>query len=395
MWSGSPAPASRKVGLRVLAICEYPSLNGGEQSLLEAARCLPADRVRWLFAAPPTGPLADRVRAAGWDLEPLECTDRQGRRVPREVLRARLAELMRRHRPDVVHANSVSMSRLAGPVVCDMGVAGVGHLRDIVRLSAAAACDLAAHRRLLAVSAATRDWYGACGVPLDRIEVEYNGVDLERFAPRAPSGYLHTQLGIARSARLVGSIGQIGVRKGTDLFLAAAARVVAAVPDVHFLVVGRRYSQKPESCAFEQQVLRQAAHGVLAGRVHFLDVRSDIDRLLNELAVYVHAARQEPLGRVLLESAAAGLPVVATDVGGTREIFGTDPPSAVLVPAGAAELLARAVCDVLSSAALRRELGGAARRRAEAAFDLRRAAARLLGHYVELADPASGRHAVS
>ena len=155
--------------------------------------------------------------------------------------------------------------------------------------------------------------------------------------------------------------------------------------DVHFLIVGRRYSQKDEARAFEQRVRQQANCRVLRGRVHSLGVRTDIDCLLRELTVYVHAARQEPLGRVLLESAATGLPVVATDVGGTREIFDTYPPSALLVPPDAVEQLAQSIHHALSNSVLRHDLGRAARRRAETTFDVREAAVRLADHYSEIA----------
>jgi glycosyltransferase involved in cell wall biosynthesis len=218
-----------------------------------------------------------------------------------------------------------------------------------------------------------------------RIVVEYNGVDLDRFCPRPPAGYLHAELGIDRQARLVSTIGQLGLRKGTDVFVAAAERIAESLSDVHFLIVGQRYSQKAESCAFEQQVHQQADRGVLRGRVHFLGVRADLDRLLREMTVYVHAARQEPLGRVLLEAAATGLPVVATDVGGTREIFDTHWPSALLVPPDAVEQLAQSIQRVLSDAVLQHDLGQAARRRAEAMFDVRDAAVRLANQYAEIA----------
>ncbi len=52
--------------MRVLVLCEYPSLNGGEHSLLAVAKCLQRQCVEWLFAAPPAGPLADYLHQAGW-----------------------------------------------------------------------------------------------------------------------------------------------------------------------------------------------------------------------------------------------------------------------------------------------------------------------------------------
>ncbi|MHB8972017.1 MAG: glycosyltransferase family 4 protein [Pirellulaceae bacterium] len=372
--------------MRVLVLCEYPSLNGGEHSLLEVAKCFDRQRVEWIFAAPATGPLAVALQRGGWSHVPWLCANAQGQRPPQAVLRTQLAELVARHRPDLVHANSVSMSRLAGPVVRELNVPSLGHLRDIVKLSKRACADLACHDRLLAVSAATRDWYQSSGVIQTDVRVEYNGVDLVRFCPRSPSGYLHAELGLDCNLRLIGTIGQIGQRKGTDVFLAAMSCVAEQVADVHFLLVGQRYSQKDEACAFEERVRRASVSGALRGRVHWLGVRDDIDGLLNELTLYVHAARQEPLGRVLLESAAAGLAVVATDVGGTREIFlaGVE-PSALLVPAEKADSLAESVRQLLDCPALRRELGRTARQRAEAAFDVRQTARRLESHYFEVA----------
>ncbi len=233
--------------MRVLVLCEYPSLNGGEHSLLEVARCLDRQRVELIFAAPPLGPLAAALQREGWPHLAWLCTNTQGQRLPPSGLRERLTELIRHSDPDVVHANSVSMSRLAGPVVQEINRPSVGHLRDIVKLSAASISQLACHRRLLAVSAATRDWYQRMGLAGADIRVEYNGVDLIRFHPRSPSGYLHAELGIDRSLRLIGTIGQIGLRKGTDVFLSAMHRVAERLPDVHFLLVGQRYSQKEEA----------------------------------------------------------------------------------------------------------------------------------------------------
>ena len=95
----------------------------------------------------------------------------------------------------------------------------------------------------------------------------------------------------------------------------------------------------------------------------------------------VHPARQEPLGRVLLEAAASGVAIVATDVGGTPEIFPPSSGAARLVAPDDAEALAEAILAVAGDPALRAQLSAAARRRAEAAFDHRQATANLVRHY--------------
>jgi glycosyltransferase involved in cell wall biosynthesis len=366
---------------RVLILCEYGSLNGGERSLLAVLDDVRAAGFDVTVAAPPAGPLAEAAHGRGIPLVPLRLHDASGRRVSLGACRQLVRGAVDRAGPDLIHANSLSMGRLAGPVAAELGIPSLGHLRDIVRLNRAAAIDLSRNRRLVAVSQATRDWYLQARLSAEKIFVLYNGVDLRRFQPRPATGYLHRELNIPADAPLVGSIGQIGIRKGLHALAQAAPMVLTAVPATHFVVVGRRYSDKPEARQYERDLRQMTAVEPLAGRFHFLGLRDDVERLLNEFHVLAHAARQEPLGRVLLEAAASGTPVVATDVGGTREIFPADAQAAILVPVDAPETMAQAIVGLLHDPARRCVLRGAARQRAESAFDAHRSAERLVTHY--------------
>jgi len=333
-------------------------------------------------AAPPAGPLADALRKRDVDLLPFDVGP-SGKRPSLATRRETLAELLRRRRPDLLHANSLSMGRLSGPVARVLGIPSLAHLRDVLRLSRRAVGDLNAHTRLLAVSAATRDFHVTQGLNATKTQVLFNGVDLTEFRPRAPTGYLHRELRLAPQAKLLGTIGQIGLRKGQDVLARGAALVAGQRDDAHFLIVGERFSEKEESRRFEAE-LRRAARGVLAGRLHLLGRRDDIPRLLKELTLLVHPARQEPLGRVLLEAAASGTPTVATDVGGTPEVFPPVSAAAVLIPPDDADALAAAIVALLDDAPRRRAIGRAARQRAEQAFDARETTAGLLAHYNEV-----------
>jgi glycosyltransferase involved in cell wall biosynthesis len=370
----------------VLLLCEYATLGGGERSMLATL-----DGVRQAGFAPavlasPEGPLADALRARDVEVLPWALRDAAGERLPLDRLREELNRLLRRRQPDLLHANSLSMSRLSGPVAADLQLPSIGHLRDIVGLSGQAVADLNCHSRLLAVSQATRQFHVAAGLAADKVHVLHSGVDLEQFRPRSPSGYLHRELGVPPEAPLIGTIGQISLRKGQDVLARAALRLADRLPDVHYLIVGRRHSQKAESRSFEAQ-LRAAAGGPLAGRFHFLGARDDVAKILGELTLLVHPARQEPLSRVLLESAAAGVAVIATDVGGTREIFPPPSHSARLVPPDDPDALAAAIEELVGDAGLRSRLAAAARRRVEEAFDLGRAAEGLVQHYREFTSP--------
>jgi len=365
----------------VLVLCEYASLNGGERSLLSVIDGIREEGFDILVAAPPAGPLAGRLAERDIRLIPLALHDQTSCRLPPEECRGRIRAAIARSRPDLVHANSLSMSRLSGPVSAGLHVPSIGHLRDIIKLNAPAIADLNRHCRLLAVSRATHDWYVAAGLDGEKTHVVYNGVDLRRFCPRPATGFLHRELGLPSGVPLVGAIGQIGMRKGLHVLAAAASHVAEQVPDVHFVVVGKRYSQKQEALDYETELIRAASMQPLAGRFHFLGLRGDVPFLLNEFTILAHAARQEPLGRVLLEAAASGTPVVATNVGGTQEIFPDSSAAAELVPVDDPQSLCAAITRLLEDYQMRRRMGKLARCRAEEAFDARAAASKLVAQY--------------
>jgi len=369
---------------KLLLLCEYPTLGGGERSMLATLEGIEASGFSPAVICPPQGPLADALRRLDVDVLPFEPRSAAGQRLDQPRLREEMARLLGHHRGDLLHANSLSMGRLSGPVAAELQMPSIAHLRDIVKLSRQAVADLSRHARLLAVSRAAADFHTAAGVPPQKTRVLYNGVDLAEFRPRPGSGYLHRQLRLPPDALLVGTIGQICLRKGQDVLVRAAAEVAGKLKNVHYLIVGARHSEKEESRRFEAD-LNAAATGPLAGRLHFLGFRDDVEQILCELALLVHPARQEPLGRVLLEAAAAGAAVVATDVGGTGEIFPPESRAARLVPPDDAGALAAAIRQLVADRALRRRLSRAARRRAEEAFDIRDATAALLAHYREVA----------
>ena len=370
----------------VLVICEYASLNGGERSLLSVMDRIRDDGFYISVAAPPTGDLAVELRNKSIVVREFITEDASGSRPTQDELRRRLADVIKQVSPDLVHANSLSVSRLVGPVARELGIPSCGHLRDILRLSSRAVSDLNCNSRLLAVSHATRDWHVNQGLKASKTFVLYNGVDLDEFRPRSPTGYLHKELGLQGDELLIGTIGQLGIRKGLDIFLKAVRDVASELSDAHVLIIGQRFSNKQESIDFESDLRRMAREEPLTDRVHFCGWRRDISRLLNELTVLGHPARQEPLGRVLLEAAASGVPIVATDVGGTREIFPLDVFAAKLVAVDSVEALGNAIREVMTDSELRTQMAVAARKRIEERFDASRAAANLAEHYRQVSN---------
>jgi glycosyltransferase involved in cell wall biosynthesis len=372
----------------VLILCEYGTLNGGERSMLATLPGISRAGYEILVTVPTSSwPLGHALRERGIEVVPFHWVDRQApfgsnNHLPIDVRRDRLVVIIRNRRPALIHANSLSMGRLAGPVAADFGVPGISHIRDIVSTSRQYIADLNRNDRLLAVSEATRNFHVAKGVDSNRINVLYNGVDTAQFRPVLPTGYLHDDLGLPREFLLLGTIGQIGLRKGLDTIPLVLSLLGHDMP-IAWLLVGERFSTKDEVQYLEAQ-LRNLAKGAFAGKLFFLGNRDDVDRILPELTLLVHPARQEPLGRVLLEAAAAGLAIVATDVGGTREIFPAESDAAVLVPPDDPAGMARAISELLRDPARRVRLGANARRRIESHFTIERATAGLLRHYEQV-----------
>jgi glycosyltransferase involved in cell wall biosynthesis len=352
-------------------------------------------RFEFVAIAPQSGRLAEALSVRGIPIRDWSPYDSSGQRLPMSDIESLLKRIVESLQPALLHANSLAMGRLTGRLASGLEIPTTSHLRDIVKLTAGAITDLNGNRKLIAVSNATRDFHVAQGINASRLTVIHNGIDLELFQPRNPTGYLHTELclptddglidesGIEserlirlQSPQLIATIGQIGLRKGQNILAAAAPLIVAKVPQAHFLLIGERTSQKQESIEFEKSIARQFADSGLSSHLHMLGHRDDIPSIFNEVDLLIHPANQEPFGRVLLEASASGTPIVATNVGGTAEIV-LDGTTGLLVPPRNPESLASAAIELLTNEKKASGVRFASRERAISEFPIFRAAERL------------------
>lgn len=202
-----------------------------------------------------------------------------------------------------------------------------------------------------------------------RIEVVFNGIDTDRFAPRPDDGRLRAELGLPADAPIALGIGRLEPVKGYDVMVRAAARLDAAgAPAGTRVVIAGDGSHRPALMALAEQL------GV-AGRVHWLSWRDDVEALHRAASLFTMSSRSEGTSISLLEAMSAGLCPVVTDVGGNRDVLGPDLASQ-LVPSDDPDALARAWASVLSDPARRTELGLDARRRVVEGFGVRQAVAK-------------------
>jgi glycosyltransferase involved in cell wall biosynthesis len=214
------------------------------------------------------------------------------------------------------------------------------------------------------------------GVPASRLTRIYSAVDADAYAGRCDREAFRSELGLpADAAQVCGVIAQLIPRKGHRHLLAALPRIVERLPRLHVVLFGRG----PE----EDALRRRCADLGIAAQVHFAGFRSDLPALLGCLDLVVHPAEREGLGVALLQAAAAGVPVVATDAGGIPEVV-ADGVSGLLVPPAEPGALADAVLRVLSDPGLVRRLGTSGRRLVAERFSIPAMAAAYLGLYRSL-----------
>jgi glycosyltransferase involved in cell wall biosynthesis len=226
-------------------------------------------------------------------------------------------------------------------------------LGGLARALARMGCD----RAVATSQAVARDFAGRSRRLRDRTTVVYPGVELERFDPgRATPG-----------APRAGVIGYLSAVKRTDLALEVARRVSAAEPGFELEVVGRAQYTEADF-AYERELNeRVRADGELGRCVSFVGYEPDVPGRLARLGLLLHCRPDEPFGIVLIEAMAAGVPVVAPDAAGPREIV-DDGETGLLYEPGDADHAAELVLRLIRDPSEARRIAAAARAAVERRF---------------------------
>jgi glycosyltransferase involved in cell wall biosynthesis len=191
------------------------------------------------------------------------------------------------------------------------------------------------------------------GVSADKVTVIPNGLDLRAFSPA----------GTRDRRRHVLVVANLRPEKGYDVLIDAAALVLQRYPDAHFHCVGTG----PELPALER---RMAERGVMHAFT-ILGSRDDVPARLAAADIFVLPSRTESMPNSVLEAMAAGLPVVASAVGGVPEIIRDEHTGLLCVP-GDAPALAERLCRLMADPDLANRLGDAARRETHACYSFDR-----------------------
>ena len=366
------APGALPVRFRVLHVDSERPWRGGENQILLLLLRQRAAGDEPVLAAPADSAIALRAAEEGIPVEPVPM---RGTWDLSAVLA--LARLHRALRPHVVHwhaarahALGVLAARLAPVPVrilsrrVDFPVRGsLGS-----RLLYANPAD-----RILAISEGVRGALVRSGVAPGRIRVVPSGIDLAPFDAPVDRAALRARLGIDPRTLLVLNVAALAPHKSQTTLLHAMARLGDRVPDLRLWIAGEGPLQA-------QLAAEHAALG-LGERVRFLGFRGDVSDLMRAADLFCISSWLEGLGTSILDAMAAGLPVVATRVGGIPEAV-TGGETGLLVPPRDPERLSEAIAMLAADEEMRASMGRRARTRVRA-FSADRTAERTRTVYEE------------
>lgn len=285
-----------------------------------------------------------------------------------------LLRLFRRERPAIVHTHTSKagvLGRLAAwlsavPVVVHTphGHVFYGHFTAVLSRAFVLVERVLARltTRLIALTEAERDDHLERGVGrADRFTVIPSGIDLERYrSVRRTPALRPAWFPCPPGSLVVGSVGWLTPVKGHRFLIEAAAQLKPTFPTLHIVLVGSGGLQAELSALADRLGIKDS--------VHFLGERDDVDVCLSVMNLFVLPSLNEGMGRALVEAMAAGLPVIASRVGGVPALI-EHGRTGLLVPAGDPGALAQAIRQVLDRPDWARQMGQAASQSIGRRFD--------------------------
>jgi len=213
--------------------------------------------------------------------------------------------------------------------------------------------------------------------PASKISFLGNGIDTERFAPPSADSRraARAALGFGENDFVIGSVGRLVYEKGFGELFGAAETVRAAQPQARFLVIGPEENDQNDAIPSER--IRELA---TRGIVLFTGMRTEMSRYYAAMDLFVLPSHREGIPRACMEAAASGLPVIASNIRGCREVV-VNEVTGILVPVRDPAKLADAIKQVMSDLTAAHSMGEKGRRHIVENFDQRQVLGRLREFY--------------
>lgn len=278
---------------------------------------------------------------------------------------SRIARAARQHRVDLVQSTLSTASWWSGWLETFGGPKSVGHVQGFT--------SAAWHRRqshLLAVSGAVRDDMVEQGIPREKITVLMNALEADEFRPQRDPLAVRSDFGADASTPVVGTFAHLSVKKGYRELFAAMPRVLAAVPNAQFWIMG----QGPLRDELEQT----ARDGGFLKQVRFAGFRRDACDVMNAIDVMALPSHREPCALAYIEAALLSKPIVACRAGGAPESI-AEGETGLLATVGDSREIGEAILTLLENRDTAARMGRAGHDRAREVFSWSRFTSTLEG----------------
>jgi glycosyltransferase involved in cell wall biosynthesis len=351
---------------RVLYIHHERALGGAPLSLLYLIKALDRSKYEPRVICLRDGPAAELYRKEGLkvaivngpDLSHTELVWYRWSRFPMLLLRLlrsiplffrlrrKIAEWTAQSQETIVHLNSSTL--VTGAFAAhSLGLPVVWHIREPlasgylgVRRALLQLSIKRLARKVIAISEHDARQLGNSPALRQKLEIIHNFVDFHHFDHRLPCGPIHRELEIPINCPMILFLGGSTRVKGFEILVKALPAILGGSRHLHVLIAGE---VEPEVEARVCDLLRDDE---LKKRIHFLGSRQDIPQLLADSRILLFPSTVPHFARPVIEAAAMAKPSIASDLGGVRELIVSN-ETGILVPAGDARALARAVIELL------------------------------------------------
>jgi len=381
--------------IRILHTETYTHVAGGQRGLLDLVTYMDKERFEPIVLLQGPGKLKEGldkvgVRTVVRRLEPfrnrwLPFSWRLGVPACRKVIQE--------VQPDVVHSNHLYVGRYSGRAAQELGVPALVTLRLVHEPEAWDRWNrwetMRIHRKVVSNSLEGMRVHESDPLLAGKLMAIPNGIDLERFRPHPDALQLRREeggrLGIPENAIVIAQVASLIPQKGCDLLLEAFLRLAATEPRLHLVFVGGSFG-----CTDSGPDLRKKARQAgMAERIHLTNFVWDVPEFLNLADISVLASRErEGLPRALIEAMACGNPIVATRVGGNKELV-PEGRNGTLIEPGSADALEAALRPLVADPELRQSQGAEGLKLAQERYGIRRMIREYEEVYEELAQDSS------
>lgn len=334
---------------KVIHVLSDMKVGGAGRWLLNLLKASDRGRYEIKVVLPAGSILTDIIRDAGYGVIPVE--GMRDRSFDRGTI-LQLYRIFKSEKPRIVHTHASLSARIAAKTA---GVKAVVHTKHCIDAPKRGAAKLAGalinsrlSDRIIAVSEAVKQNVVASGIPENKVEVIYGGIEEIREISAQEREKLRERLGIGSEDVVVGMVARLAEVKGHVYFIEAADIISKTVDNVKFLIAGTGPKEK--------ELKELASKLGLEQRIVFIGYVPEIDTIYNIIDINVISSVSEALCLSLIEGMCLGKPCVGTDTGGIPEVI-KDGYNGFLVPVRDSKELAEAVLKLIKDPELRKSMG--------------------------------------